>query len=65
MVQDIVYHNVKCKGLYVPQEDIGSDAEGIKPIIFDVCDNEWLIGKNTLEETISILDFQHTAFLCS
>merc|ERR1712168_426505 len=30
----------KCKGLVVPEGDIGSDVEGIKPIVFDVGNDE-------------------------
>merc|ERR1719209_1955982 len=30
----------KCKGLVVPEGDFGSDVEGIKPIFFDVGNDE-------------------------
>ena len=38
----------KCAGLVVPEEDFGSDVEGIKPIFFDVG-----YDKKMLEEALT------------
>ena len=39
-ITSLTHFIAKCKGLVVPEQEFGSDVEGIKPIIFDVGKDE-------------------------